>query len=115
MTDQPLQMGDLAQLKSELLLAMAEMRGDTRLILQTLQQHDRRADQQDDRIKSLEAQLAAAERALDQRVDNIERDAVTRSQLEERSKKTIAILAVISTFVSMAVGAGITVIIAIVN
>lgn len=115
MTSQPVQQGDLAQLKSELLLAMAEMRGDTRLILQTLQQHDRRADQQDDRIKGLEVQLVTAERALDQRIDTIERDAVTRSQLEERSKKTIQILALISTFVSIAVGAGITIIIAVIN
>src|SRR5688572_33329328 len=62
---------EIALLKSELLLAMSEMRGDTRLILQTQQQHDRRAEELSDQIAIVRG-----------RVEIVERQAASREELQ---------------------------------
>jgi hypothetical protein len=100
----PAQDHQLAIVKAELMIPLTEIKGDVRLVLQRLDSVDKRVDDQ-----------AAELKRMDSRLDQVERDQVTRMQLDERSRKTIQIITLISTVVSILVGSAITIIIAVVN
>lgn len=100
----PAQAAELALVKSELMVPLTRIEGDVRLVLQRLDSQDKRTDDH-----------ALEIRRLDGRLDAVERDQVTRAQMDERSRRTIQILGLIFTIISIVVGAGITIIIAIVN
>jgi uncharacterized protein YlxW (UPF0749 family) len=102
MPSHPAQDHQLAIVKAELMIPLTEIKGDVRLVLQRLDSVDKRVDDQATEIKRMDARL-----------DAVERDQVTRMQLDERSKKTITILALISTVVTFLVGTGITIIISV--
>ncbi len=104
MPSHPAQDHQLAIVKAELMIPLTEIKGDVRLVLQRLDSVDKRVDDQ-----------ATELRHMDARLDAVERDQVTRMQLDERSKKTIQIITLISTVVSILVGSAITIVIAIVN
>ncbi len=84
---------------TDMMLTLSEIRGDVRLILQRMDQHDKRAD-------GHEAKLDA----LDKRMDTLEASTVTRAQLEEKSKRTVAIVSVVMTVMSLLVGTGVSII-----
>jgi hypothetical protein len=100
----PAQAIELALVKSELMVPLTRIEGDVRLVLQRLDSQDKRVDGHADELKR-----------IDLRLDQVERDQVTRTQLDERSRKTIQIITLISTIVSILVGSAITIVIAIVN
>lgn len=100
----PAQAIELALVKSELMVPLTRIEGDVRLVLQRLDSQDKRVDDH-----------AAELKRIDTRLDQVERDQVTRMQLDERSRKTIQIITLISTVVSILVGSAITIIIAVVN
>ncbi|TDD90766.1 hypothetical protein [Actinomadura rubrisoli] len=94
----------LSEFRREVGVSLAELRGDVRLVLQRGEQSERRLDD-----------LARQVAKLDERVDLVERDQVTKPQLDERSRRTIAILALIVTIAAALASTAATVIIAIVN
>ena len=85
-------------------VSLTRIEGQLALLLQRQDQQDRRADQHDTRLVSLDARL-----------DQVERTQVTREDLEKRSGKTLAWMGVIVAVVSILTATGTTVIIAIVN
>lgn len=74
----------LSEFRREVSVALAEIRGDVRLVLQRGEQSERRMDD-----------LARLVARLDERVDEVERTSVTRADLETRSGRTIAIIGLI--------------------
>lgn len=95
---------ELALLKSELMLSLTRIEGQLALLIQRQDQQDRRADAHDTRLST-----------LDSRLDVVERNQVTRADMEERSRRTVAWMGLVMATVSILTATGTTVIIAIVN
>lgn len=74
----------LSEFRREISVALAELRGDVRLMLQQGEQRDRRVED-----------LANGLTALDERLGDLERTAVTRDDLDRRSGRTITILGLV--------------------
>lgn len=73
---------------------MTELRGDVRLILQRLDQADERAAAQANEL-----------RRHDERLDALERTAVTKADIDRRIGRTIQVLSVIATVLGIVAGA----------
>lgn len=95
---------ELALLKGELMLSLTRIEGQLALLIQRQDQQDRRADAHDTRLAT-----------LDTRLDLVERTQVTRADMDERSRRTVAWMGVVMAIVSVLTATGTTVIIAIVN
>lgn len=100
------------QAPADVALALAELRrlvevgfektsGQTGLILQRLDHVDGRHAELVKRVDQDRADNAARNDALERRLDAVERDAVTRSQLTDRTRQIIAI---VGLMVAMASG-----------
>jgi hypothetical protein len=70
---------ELALLRGELMTALTEIRGDVRLVIEQNKHAERRADDQ-----------AAELRRHDDRLDELERTAITRTELETREQAAAA-------------------------
>lgn len=90
----------LAEIRGE----MTELRGDVRLILQRLDQADKRA-----------ADQARELRRHDERLDALERTAVTKADMDRSRTRTMQVLGLIATVLGIAAGAGTNIIIALVT
>lgn len=95
---------ELALLRAELMTALTRIEGDVRLILQRLDQTDQRA-----------ADQARELRRHDERLDALERTAVTKADMDRSRTRTMQVLGLIATVLGIASGAGTSIIIAIVN
>ncbi|MEU4511792.1 hypothetical protein AB0G05_20050 [Nonomuraea wenchangensis] len=85
----------LAELRSAVELGFERTNGSTALILQRLEWVD---DRHAELVKRVEQDRAAAELrhvALESRLDAVEREAVTRSQLADRTRQIIAVVTVL--------------------
>lgn len=80
----------LSELRRSVDVGLAKLEGQLALLLQRSEQAERRADQQGKEID-----------ALDVRLGKIEREAVTRDDLDGRSQRLIMILGIIVTVVSV--------------
>ena len=94
----------LSELRRSVDVGLTEIRGQLALLLQRSEQAERRADQQAKELEDLESRLG-----------KVERDAVTRADLEKRSGRTIAILSIIVAAVGVLSSIGTATITAIVN
>lgn len=103
MTEQPID-AVLAEFRRMTEVSLTRIEGQLALLIQRQDQQDRRADAHDSRLA-----------ALDTRLDLVERTQVTRSDMEERSRRTVAWMGVVMAIVSVLTATGTTVIIAIVN
>lgn len=114
-SDHAPQSTEWAMLRSELLLPLTELRGDVRLILQRMDQGDARA-----------ADHAAQLQRLDDRVDALERVAVTcdalqeklgeqRAQADEQARRRLTIIGLLLTATSIGASTLTAVIIALVG
>jgi hypothetical protein len=102
-TEQPID-AVLAEFRRMTEVSLTRIEGQLALLIQRQDQQDRRADAHDTRLA-----------ALDTRLDLVERTQVTRSDMEERSRRTVAWMGVVMAIVSVLTATGTTVIIAIVN
>ncbi|MEV0821965.1 hypothetical protein [Nonomuraea rubra] len=85
----------LSELRRLVEVGFERTNGSTTLILQRLDQVD---DRHAELVKRVEQNQAAAELryvALESRVDAMEREAVTRTQLTERTRQIIAVVTVL--------------------
>ncbi|PRX66094.1 hypothetical protein B0I32_106230 [Nonomuraea fuscirosea] len=85
----------LAELRSAVELGFERTNGSTALILQRLEWVD---DRHAELVKRVEQDRAAADAryaAMEGRVDVMEREAVTRSQLTDRTRQIIAVVTVL--------------------
>ncbi|UBU16687.1 hypothetical protein [Nonomuraea gerenzanensis] len=85
----------LAELRSAVELGFERTNGSTALILQRLEWVD---DRHAELVKRVEEDRAAAELryvAMEGRLDAVEREAVTRTQLAERTRQIIAVVTVL--------------------
>lgn len=105
----------LSEFRREVSVSLAEIRGDVRLMLQRGEHSERRVDDLARLITRLDERLDLVERDQVTRAQLDERDQAARAQMDERSRRTIAILALVITVVSILVGAGTAVAIALVN
>jgi hypothetical protein len=90
----------LSELRRSVDVGLAKIEGQLALLLQRAEQADRRADAQ-------AAQIAD----LDDRLGKVERDQVTRADLDERARRTLMILGLILTSASIVAGAGVSLLI----
>lgn len=95
---------ELALLRAELMTALTRIEGDVRLILQRLDQTDQRAADQANEL-----------RRHDERLDALERTAVTTADVDRRISRTIQVLGLIASVLGIVAGAGTNIIIAIIN
>ncbi|MEU5863480.1 hypothetical protein ABZ815_20085 [Nonomuraea sp. NPDC047529] len=85
----------LAELRGAVELGFERTNGSTALILQRLDQVD---DRHAELVKRVEQNQAAAELrhvAMEARLDALEREAVTRGQLAERTRQIIAVVTIV--------------------
>lgn len=112
----------LAALRSELLLQLGEMRGDIRLILQSIEHQAGRAEEH-----------RAALVTLDGRVDEVERTTVTRAEMAdevaklrremaeqrkrdaEQARRALMVWAIVVAVVGAALSAGVSIIAIVAN
>ncbi len=90
----------LSELRRLVEVGFEKNNGLTQLILQRLEQAD---DRHAELVQRVEQDRAAAElryAALEARLDAIEREAVTRTQLADRTKQIIAVVSVLVTVAS---------------
>ncbi|WP_117199264.1 hypothetical protein [Nocardiopsis sp. TNDT3] len=90
----------LADVRRVVEVGLTAANGRLDVIIERLEQQDKRADQH-------AAQLAT----LDTRLDEVERAAVTREDMDARSRRTISIVALVVTGIGILVGTLTTVII----
>ncbi|WP_214327834.1 hypothetical protein [Nonomuraea sediminis] len=93
----------LAKLSEITAVGLAEIKGQIALLLQRADHADWRVDEL---AKRLDADRGANEQraaAVEARLDAVERDQVTRSQLAERTRHIIAIVSVIVTVAGVAI------------
>lgn len=94
----------LSELRRSVDVGLTEVRGQLALLLQRSDQGDRRADQHEKTIDVLE-----------ERLTRMERDTVTHADLDKKSSRTITVLSLIMTGVSIVTAAATAIVIAIVN
>ncbi|MEV6154907.1 hypothetical protein AB0L53_31660 [Nonomuraea sp. NPDC052129] len=93
----------LEKLRRAVEVGFEKVGGTTALILQRLDQVD---DRHAELVQRVEQDRAAADirhAALETRLDAIEREAVTRTQLAERTKQIIAVVSVLVTVASVVI------------
>lgn len=111
----PEQDAALALLEGRVMTALAEIKGDVRLVLQEQKQSSRRVDE-----------IAAEQRRQDERLDQLAQTVITREELEQRegrmreqmaeqARRRIAVMTVVVAVIAIVVSAGISVIGIIVN
>lgn len=83
----------LADIHRVVEVGLTEVRGRLDVILSRLEQQDKRADRHEEQITG-----------LDTRLDAVEKTAVTREDMDARSRRTISIVAVVVTIIVALVG-----------
>jgi len=94
----------ITELRGAMDAALARIEGRLDLLVQRAEQSDQRAAEQSDEL-----------RRHDERLDRLEREAVTRADMDRRMSRTIQVLGVIATMLGIAAGAGTNIIIALVT
>ncbi|SDI19971.1 hypothetical protein SAMN05421505_1385 [Sinosporangium album] len=87
----------LTELRALVEVGFERTNGSTALILQRLDQVDNRHAELAQRVEQDRAAADARYIALEARVDTVEREAVTRTQLTERTKQIIAVVGLLVT------------------
>lgn len=82
--------GELADLRRTVEVGLTAVSGRLDVIIERLEQQDKRADTHDEKIGTLDARL-----------DSVERTAVTREDMEARQRRTISIVTVIVSAVGV--------------
>ncbi|MEV3980810.1 hypothetical protein [Nonomuraea sp. NPDC049758] len=93
----------LAKLSEITAVGLAEIKGQLALLMQRADHADWRVDQLTQRQDADRAMATAAAEALEKRVDAIERDGVTRTQLADSRRQTIGVVSVIVAVISVVV------------
>lgn len=106
---------ELARLRGEVLVRLTEIGGQLTLLAQRAESAAARADEQARAADARAAAQAKQIELLDGRLDTVERTQVTRADMDERSRRTLAWTVLIVTIVSALTSTGATVVIAIVN
>ncbi|MFL1441812.1 hypothetical protein [Nocardiopsis protaetiae] len=88
----------LADMRRVLEVGLTELRGRLDVIIERLEQQDKRADAH-----------AAQISELDGRLDTVEKTAVTREDMDARARRTISIVAIVVTCIGIVVGALVTI------
>lgn len=94
----------LSDMRRVLEVGLTAVNGRLDVIIERLEQQDKRAD--------LHASQIAT---LDSRMDAVEKTAVTREDMDARGRRTISIVAIVVTIIVAAVGTLVTVILALVT
>lgn len=87
----------LAKLSEITAVGIAEIKGELALLVQRASHSDWRIDELAKRVDADRAIADTRHDAVEKRADTIERDAVTRPQLAERTKQIIAIVGLMLT------------------
>ncbi|MBG0828569.1 hypothetical protein HS041_12395 [Planomonospora sp. ID67723] len=103
MTEQPGVDVALAELRGLLKEGFAKLDGQVALVIQRLDHVDARHAELVRRVDEDRAVSAVRNDAAEKRLDALERDAVTRPQLAERTRQIIAIVGVMLTAASLLV------------
>ncbi|MGR6915435.1 hypothetical protein ACU635_14415 [[Actinomadura] parvosata] len=90
----------LSELRRLVEVGFEKNNGLTQLILQRLEQADDRHAELAQRVEQDRAAAELRYAALEARLDAIEREAVTRTQLSDRTKQIIAVVSVLVTVAS---------------
>lgn len=93
----------ILELRKSVEVGFAKVDGQLALVLQRTEQAERRADQHDRAIEELEDRMAA-----------VERDQVTRAEMDERARRTLMILGLILTAAAIVVAAGVSLLVAVI-
>lgn len=94
----------VTELRGAVDAALARIEGRLDLLVQRAEQSDQRAAEQSDEL-----------RRHDERLDRLEREAVTRGDMDRRMGRTIQVLGVVATMLGIVAGAGTNIIIALVT
>ncbi|MEU6789887.1 hypothetical protein ABZ912_62830 [Nonomuraea angiospora] len=90
----------LSELRRSLEVGLEKVGGTTALILQRLDQVDHRHNDLVQRVEQDRASADIRHAALEARLDAVEREAVTRVQLADRTKQIIAVVGLLVTVAS---------------
>ncbi|TDB88363.1 hypothetical protein E1264_11825 [Actinomadura sp. KC216] len=101
----------ITELKGSMDAGMARIEGRLDLLVQRAEHSDQRARDQAAEIRRVDDKVDK----VDDRVDKVEAAAVTRAELDERSKRTIQIVAIICALLGSATGAGTAILIAVMS
>lgn len=94
----------LADIQRSLEVGLIGVHGRLDVIIERLDHHGRRVDQHEERIGHLDARL-----------DQVERTAITRQDMDTRAKRTISIVTVVVAGIGILIGALVTIILALVT
>ncbi|WP_067470030.1 hypothetical protein [Actinomadura macra] len=101
---------ELALLRGELMTALARIEGDVRLVLQEQQQGTRRLDELATDVRRLDERLDAVERTAVTRAEADERETRMRAQLDEQARRRLTVAGLIITAITALLSGGIAVI-----
>lgn len=93
----------LSELRRSLEVGLEKVGGTTALILQRLDQVDDRHAELVQRVEQDRAVADARHTAMEGRLDAVERESVTRTQLSERTRQIIAVVGVLVTVASVVI------------
>lgn len=93
----------LAKLSEITAVGIAEIKGSLALLVQRADHSDWKIDELAKRVDADRAAAEARDATAEQRLDALERDAVTRPQLTERTRQIIAIVGLIATAIGVIV------------
>lgn len=101
---------ELALLRGEVMIALSDIRGDVRLVLQSTEHGQRRIEDVDRKYERRTDELAEGARRLDERQDRLEATAVTKAELDERARRNFALAGLAVTAAGILSGAGVAVV-----
>lgn len=98
----------ITELKGSMDAGMARIEGRLDLLVQRAEHSDQRAADLASQIRRVEDKADK----VDDRVDRVEAKAVTRAEMDEKSKRTLQVVAIICAVLGTATGSGTALIIA---
>ncbi|MFB4294783.1 hypothetical protein ACBI99_44640 [Nonomuraea sp. ATR24] len=91
----------LAKLSEITAVGIADIKGQLALLVQRADHAERRVDELAARISEISSASEARYAALETRLDTLDREAVTRPQLAERSRQIIGIVSVVVAILAL--------------
>jgi hypothetical protein len=93
----------LAKLSEITAVGLAEIKGQLAMLMQRADHSDWRIDELAKRVDADRGTVTAQHQQVEARLDAVERDAITRQQLAERTRQIIAIVGLMVTIASVLV------------
>jgi len=105
----------ITELRGSMDAALARIEGRLELLVQRAEQADQRAADQAQQLRAQDGRLDTIERTMVTRGELDERDTRAQAQANERSRRTLAVLAIVVTALGIGTSAGTSILIAVIT